>query len=128
MTTGVVAALGITELLLARRTGKLALVLHVATITVSAVDLVFCLVRDDIRQLGYLAAIVVVLAVFAAVRKVVDAVPAAGVASFGAQFAIVLFAMDEYIALWAARSVSPSSERPASPSPAGTAASRWSAR
>jgi hypothetical protein len=85
----------------ARRTGRLALVLHVSTITVAAVDLAFCLLTDDLRQLGYLAAIVAVLAVFATLRKVVDAVPAAGVASLAAQFAIVLFAADEYIGLWA---------------------------
>ena len=101
LTTGVVAALGITEVLVARRTGSLALVLHVSTITVAAVDLLFCLLTDDIRQLGYFAAIVAVLAVFAALRKVVDAVPAAAVASLGAQFAIVLFAIDDYIGLWA---------------------------
>jgi hypothetical protein len=102
LTTGVVTALGIAEVLLARRTGKLALVLHVGTITVASVDVAFCLVTDDIRQLGYLAAIVAVLAVFAAVRKVVDPVSAAEVASIGAQFAIMLFAGDEYIGLWAA--------------------------
>lgn len=101
LTTGVLTVLGITEILLPRRTGRLALVLHVTTITVAAVDLLFCLARDDIRQLGVLAAIVAVLAVFAALRKVVDAVPAAGVASVGAQLAIVLFALGEYIGLWA---------------------------
>lgn len=102
LTTGVLTVLGITKIVLARRTGKLALILHVAIITVAAVDLLFCLARDDIRQLGFLAAIVAVLAVFAAVRKVVDAVPAAGVASLAAQIAIPLFAGDEYIGLWAA--------------------------
>ena len=102
LTTGVLTVLGITEIVLARRTGKLALILHVGIITVAAVDLLFCLARDDIRQLGFLAAIVAVLAVFAAVRKVVDAVPAAGVASLAAQLAIMLFAGDEYIGLWAA--------------------------
>ncbi|WP_328521456.1 SCO7613 C-terminal domain-containing membrane protein [Kribbella sp. NBC_00359] len=102
LTTGVLTALGIAEIMLARRTGKLALVLHVAIITVTAVDLLFCLARDDIRQLGFLAAIVAVLAVSAALRKVVDAVPAAGVASLAAQLAIMLFAGDEFIGLWAA--------------------------
>ncbi|MEV5964428.1 hypothetical protein AB0L70_21835 [Kribbella sp. NPDC051952] len=102
LTTGLVAALGVTEILVARRTGRLALVLHVSTLTVAAVDLFFCLLTDDIRQLGYLAAVIAVLAVLAALRKVVDAVPAAGVASLAAQFAIILFAFDEYIALWPA--------------------------
>ena len=101
LTTGLATALGITELLPARRTGRVALVLHVSTITVAAVDLAFCLLTDDIRQLGFLAAIIAVLAVFAALRKIVDAVPAAGLASLGAQLAIVLFTIDEYVGLWA---------------------------
>ncbi|MGW6275874.1 SCO7613 C-terminal domain-containing membrane protein [Kribbella sp. NPDC055071] len=100
LTTGLVVALGVAELLLSRRTGRRALVLHVAAAIVAAVDLAFCVLTDDVRQLGYLAAITAVLAVLAAVRKIVDAAPAAGVASLAAQFTIVLFAIDEYIGRW----------------------------
>ena len=101
LTTGLATALAITVILRNRRTGMVSLILHVATITVALVNLLFCLWRGDVRQLGFIAGIVAVLAVLAAVRKVVDAVPAAGVASLGAQFAIVLFTLDEFISLWA---------------------------
>ena len=101
LTTGLATALAITVIVRNRRTGMVSLILHVATITVALVNLLFCLWRADVRQLGFIAGIVAVLAVLAAVRKVVDAVPAAGVASLGAQFAIVLFTLDEFISLWA---------------------------
>ncbi|MGW6196672.1 SCO7613 C-terminal domain-containing membrane protein [Kribbella sp. NPDC055110] len=101
-TTALAAALAIVELVAARRTGKLAIILHTATITVAAVDLMYCVATDDIRQLGYLAAILAVLALFAAVRKLIDPVPTAAVASLSAQFAIVLFAFDGYVDTWPA--------------------------
>ncbi|MGW1340786.1 SCO7613 C-terminal domain-containing membrane protein [Kribbella sp. NPDC002412] len=101
LTTGLFAVLGIAVILRGRRTGTSSLILHTATITVAAVNLVFCLWQADVRQLGFIAGIVAVLAVFAALRKAVDAVPAAGVASAGAQFAVVMFVLDEFIGLWA---------------------------
>lgn len=101
-TTALAAALAITELVAGRRTGKLAVILHAATVTVAAVDLAYCLATEDIRQLGYLAAILSVLAVLAAVRKLTDPVPTATVASLSAQFAIVLFAFDGYVDTWPA--------------------------
>ena len=101
-TTALVTALAITELAAGRRTGRLPVVLHAATITVAAVDLAYCLATEDIRQLGYLAAILAVLAVLAAVRKLTDPVPTATVASLSAQFAIVLFAFDGYVDTWPA--------------------------
>jgi hypothetical protein len=101
-TTALATALAITELVAGRRTGKLAVILHAATITVAAVDLTYCLATEDIRQLGYLAAILSVLAVLAAVRKLTDPVPTAAVASLSAQFAIVLFAFDGYVGTWPA--------------------------
>ncbi|MEV0287831.1 hypothetical protein AB0H36_27275 [Kribbella sp. NPDC050820] len=101
LTTGLFAALGIAVVLRGRRTGTISLVLHTAAITVASVNLMFCLWQADVRQLGFIAGIVAVLAVFAALRKVVDAVPAAGVASAGAQFAVVMFVLDELIGLWA---------------------------
>ncbi|MET9272444.1 hypothetical protein [Kribbella sp. NPDC003557] len=101
-TTALATALAITELVAGRRTGRLAVVLHAATITIAAVDLAYCLATEDIRQLGYLAAILSVLAVLAAVRKLTDPVPTAAVASLSAQFAIVLFAFDGYVGTWPA--------------------------
>ncbi|TDW86190.1 SCO7613 C-terminal domain-containing membrane protein [Kribbella sp. VKM Ac-2566] len=101
-TTALATALAIIELVAARRTGKLAVVLHSATITVAAVDLTYCVATDDIRQLGYLAAILAVLAVLAAVRKLTDPAPTAAVASLSAQLAIVLFAFDGYVDTWPA--------------------------
>ncbi|MFI7061083.1 SCO7613 C-terminal domain-containing membrane protein [Kribbella sp. NPDC050124] len=101
LTTGLFAALGFAVVLRGRRTGTLSLLLHPATITVALVNLLFCLWQADVRQLGFIAGIVAVLAVFAALRKVVDAVPATGVASAGAQFAVVMFVLDEFIGLWA---------------------------
>ncbi|MGW5189338.1 SCO7613 C-terminal domain-containing membrane protein [Kribbella sp. NPDC004138] len=101
-TTALATALAITELAAGRRTGKLAVVLHAATITVAAVDLAYCLATEDIRQLGYLTAILAVLAVLAAVRKLTDPVPTSTIASLSAQFAIVLFAFDGYVDTWPA--------------------------
>ncbi|MEU4601408.1 hypothetical protein AB0F43_00380 [Kribbella sp. NPDC023972] len=101
LTTGLATALAITVILRHRRTGTISLALQVVTITVASVDLLFCLWLADVRQLGFIAGIVAVLAVFAALRKVVDAAPAAGVAGLGAQLAVVLFAIDEFISLWA---------------------------
>ncbi|WP_238174093.1 SCO7613 C-terminal domain-containing membrane protein [Kribbella kalugense] len=102
LTTALATALVITELIVARRTGKLALILHTATITVAVMDIAICLALDDIRQLGYLAVIVAVLSVLAALRKVIDPVAAAAVASLGAQLAIILFTADMYIDRWPA--------------------------
>lgn len=101
-TTALATALAVIELVAARRTGKLAIVLHTATITVAIVDLTYCVATDDIRQLGYLAAILAVLAVLAAVRKLTDPVPSAAVASLSAQLAIVLFALDGHVETWPA--------------------------
>ncbi|TDO44741.1 putative membrane protein DUF2157 [Kribbella sp. VKM Ac-2571] len=101
-TTALATALAIIELVAARRTGKLAVILHSTTITVAAFDITYCLVTGDIRQLGYLAAILAVLAVLAAVRKLTDPVPTAAVASLSAQLAIVLFAFDGYVDTWPA--------------------------
>jgi hypothetical protein len=94
LTTGLATVLAITVILRNRRTGMISLVLYVATITVAVVNLFFCLWQADVRQLGFISGI-------AAVRKVADAVPAAWVASMSAQFAGVLFIMDEFISLWA---------------------------
>jgi hypothetical protein len=101
LTTGVATALAIAVILRGRRPGMISLVLQVATITVASVNLLVCLWLEDVRQLGFKAAILAVLAVFAALRKVVDAALAAGVASLGAQLAIVLFAADDFIGMWA---------------------------
>jgi hypothetical protein len=101
LTTGLATALAIAIILRNRRTGTASLVLHVATITVASVNLLYCLWLADVRQLGFIAGIVAVLAVFAALRKLVDAVPAAGVAGLGAEVAVVLFTIDEFISLWA---------------------------
>ncbi|MEI8406193.1 MULTISPECIES: SCO7613 C-terminal domain-containing membrane protein [unclassified Kribbella] len=101
LTTGLATALAITVILRNRRTGMISVVQQVATVTVASVNLLFCAWQADVRQLGFIAGIVAVLAVFAALRKVVDAVPAAGVASLGAQLAVVLFTIDEFISLWA---------------------------
>jgi len=101
LTTGLATVLAITVILRNRRTAMVSLVLYVATITVAVVNLFFCLWQADVRQLGFISGIVAVLAVFAAVRKVVDAVLAAWVASLSAQFAGLLFTMDEFISLWA---------------------------
>jgi hypothetical protein len=100
LTTGVATALAIAVILRGRRPGVISLVLQVTTITVASVNLLVCLWLEDVRQLGFKAAILAVLAVFAALRKVVDAALAAGVASLGAQLAIVLFAADDFIGLW----------------------------
>ncbi|MFG1908330.1 SCO7613 C-terminal domain-containing membrane protein [Kribbella sp. NPDC048928] len=102
LTTAFATALAITGLLAPRRTGKFAVVLHTATITAAAVDIVYCMAREDLRQLGYLAAIAAVLAVYAALRRVFDPVPTTAVASLSAQLAIVLFASDGYINAWPA--------------------------
>jgi hypothetical protein len=101
LTTGVATALAIAVILRGRRTGMITLVLQVTTITVASVNLLVCLWLEDVRQLGFKAAILAVLAVFAALRKVVDTALAAGVASLSAQLAIVLFALNEFIGLWA---------------------------
>ncbi|GAB2640981.1 hypothetical protein GCM10009743_15070 [Kribbella swartbergensis] len=101
LTTGLATALAITVILRNRRTGPVSLILHVATITVALVNVLFCLWQADVRQLGFISGIVAVLAVFAALRTVIDAVPAAGVASLGAQFAVVLFTLDDFVGLWA---------------------------
>jgi hypothetical protein len=101
LTTGLATVLAIAVILRNRRTGMVSAVLYVATITVALVNLLFCLWTADVRQLGLIAGIVAVLAVFAALRKVVDAVPAAGAASLGAQIAVVLFTLDDFISLWA---------------------------
>jgi len=101
LTTGLATALAIAVILRGRRTGVITLILQVTTITVASVNLLVCLWLEDVRQLGFKAAIIAVLAVFAALRKVVDAALAAGAASLGAQLAIVLFAADAFISLWA---------------------------
>jgi hypothetical protein len=101
LTTGLATALAISVILRNRRTGAVSLILPVATITVASVNVLFCLWQADVRQLGFISGIVAVLAVFAALRRVVDIVPAAGAASLGAQFAIVLFTLDGFIGLWA---------------------------
>lgn len=101
LTTAVATALVITEIVLALRLSRLALILHVVTITVAGIDIAFCLLQQDLRQLAVVSAIVSVLAVFAALRKVVKAVPAAGTASLAAQLAIVLLVADESISVWA---------------------------
>ncbi|WP_165949481.1 SCO7613 C-terminal domain-containing membrane protein [Kribbella turkmenica] len=101
LTTGVATVLTIALILRGRRAGAVSTVLSAGTITVASVNLFYCLWLADVRQLGFIAGIIAVLAVFAAVRKTVDAVPAAGVASLGAQFAVVLFTIDEFIGLWA---------------------------
>ncbi|MFG1813191.1 SCO7613 C-terminal domain-containing membrane protein [Kribbella sp. NPDC049174] len=101
LTTGLATVLAIAVILRGRRTGMVSVILHTAVITVASVNLLFCLWTGDVRQLGFIAGIVAVLAVFAALRKVVDAEPAAGLASLSAQFAVVLFTMDDFIGLWA---------------------------
>ncbi|WP_350276748.1 hypothetical protein [Kribbella sp. HUAS MG21] len=102
LTTALATALAITELITGRRTGKHVVLLHTATATVAAVGLTYCLATNDFRQLGYMAAILAVLAVLSAVRKLSALVPTAAVASLSAQFAIVLFAVDGYIDAWPA--------------------------
>ncbi|WP_328999148.1 hypothetical protein OHA18_32470 [Kribbella sp. NBC_00709] len=105
LTTALATALAITALLATRRTTTTRtgiLVLRTATITVAAVDVVLCLAVADIRQLGYIAAIIAVLSVLAALRKTVTPVLAAPIAGLSAQLAIVLFAADTYITLWPA--------------------------
>ncbi|MEU4193879.1 DUF2157 domain-containing protein [Kribbella sp. NPDC026611] len=92
--TALATALAITALIVARRT---ALILHTAAITVTAVDLFFCLAQSDIRQLGYLTAITAVLAIAAVYRKILASTPAIYTASLGAQTTVLLFTADHYI-------------------------------
>ncbi|WP_241995177.1 SCO7613 C-terminal domain-containing membrane protein [Kribbella antiqua] len=99
LTTGVATALAITEILLRFR--RTAAILHAAAITVASVNLLVCVALEDARQLGFMAAILAVLAIFAALRKAVHEVPAAAVAGMSAQVAIVVFTLDDFISLWA---------------------------
>ncbi|MFI5692501.1 SCO7613 C-terminal domain-containing membrane protein [Kribbella sp. NPDC051586] len=101
LTTALAATLALTALLLTRSPARRgAFVLHITTITLAAVDVVLCAAFNDIRQLGYIAAILAVLSVLAAIRNVVSPIAAAPAASLSAQLAIILFAVDGYITLW----------------------------
>jgi hypothetical protein len=102
LTTAFATALATAALVAPRRTKSLAVVLHTATITAAAVDIAYCAAVEDVRQLGYVAAILAVLAVVAAAREVTDPVPTAAVAGLSAQLAIVLFALDGYVGAWPA--------------------------
>lgn len=76
--------------------------LRTALIVVAGFDLMLCLVREDLLQLGLLAAIVAVLAVIAAWRQRIPLANAAATVSYATQLAIVLVAVDGFIDNWTA--------------------------
>jgi hypothetical protein len=76
--------------------------LRTAFIVVAGFDLMFCLVREDLLQLGLLAAIVAVLALIAAWRQRIPLANATATVSYATQLAIVLVVVDGFIDNWTA--------------------------
>jgi hypothetical protein len=81
LTTAAAIALALAELFRIRRTGVILAMLRTALIVVAGLDL-FCLVREDLLQLGLLAAIVAVLTVIAAWRQRIPLPNAAATVSY----------------------------------------------
>jgi hypothetical protein len=101
-TTAAATALALAELFRACRTGVILAMLRTAFIVVAGFDLMFCLVREDLLQLGLLAAIVAVLALIAAWRQRIPLANATATVSYATQLAIVLVVVDGFIDNWTA--------------------------
>jgi hypothetical protein len=101
-TTAAATALALAELFHVRRTGVILAMLRTALIVVAGFDLMFCLVREDLLQLGLLAAIVAMLTVIAASRQRIPLANAATTVSCATQIAIVLVASDGFVDNWTA--------------------------
>ncbi|GAA1567302.1 hypothetical protein GCM10009789_20890 [Kribbella sancticallisti] len=100
LTTAAATLLALAALLRTRRTGVLTIALETAAVVVASINLLVCLVRLDVLQLGLISAIAAGLALIAAWRKAIDPCTAAITAGFTAQLAIILVTFDGLFTLW----------------------------